>query len=264
MPYCQECGMTSVFNIYPLFSYSQKKSSHISKASSYSSDTYTDYSATHDRSRSHSASHSYSKASRTRSRSGTRSHSRSQSLSRGRSGSRTRSQISDSRSKSRSRAESVSRNEAYSSRDRASISPVYSDAYSEEFEEVSEPSLPQSKPLRSVSCRHVGILNLYYTISWDRLTSLKILLTVWVWHRLTLTVCLQSCCIYRRRQPVDAQVQTGLDLEDMILKYYWMSDQAIPTTGPAPQSEVIPEPAKVTGLGISSEALEGQSKTEKV
>lgn len=69
----------------------------------------------------------------------------------------------------------------------------------------------------------------------------------------------------RRYRPpcTDAANQTGLDLDEMILKYYWMSDQAIPTpsTQPATGPEVKPlqEPPKIAKMAVSSEALDGKT-----
>ena len=74
------------------------------------------------------------------------------------------------------------------------------------------------------------------------------------------------CCHFSdrmiQRPPcADASIQTGLDLDEMILKYYWMSEQAIPTPSAQPSADakgkVMQDPPKIARMAVSNEALDG-------
>lgn len=59
----------------------------------------------------------------------------------------------------------------------------------------------------------------------------------------------------------DAEVQTGLELDEMILKYYWMTHEAIPSVAAARHADVrhpdVATEPKIAQMAVSSEALEG-------
>ena len=79
-----------------------------------------------------------------------------------------------------------------------------------------------------------------------------------------MSVYLQLCCLCFSRADVkttDVSVQTGLDLEDMILKYYWTTDKAIPSVAASQHTkstqETLVDPPKIAGMAVGNDALEG-------
>ncbi|XP_067936383.1 serine-rich adhesin for platelets-like isoform X2 [Watersipora subatra] len=62
----------------------------------------------------------------------------------------------------------------------------------------------------------------------------------------------------REKMPkTDASVQTGVDLDEMILKYYWMTDQAAPPVSANQQAkESSSDTPRIAKMAVSNEALE--------